>query len=244
MNIIGVIPARFGSTRLPGKPLVEIEGKPLIQYVYEQAKKVETIKRVLVATDDEKVFEKVRGFGGEAKLTSKKCSSGSNRVAEAVKDINCDIVVNIQGDEPFFEPKVVEGMIEALIENPEVMITTACVRVESREDINNKSSVKVVLDKGHFALYFSRHPIPYSPGGKIEYFKHLGLYAFRKPFLLKFATWKETPLEAAERLEQLRILENGYRIKVVESSYDSLGIDTQDDLEKAREIIKKRVNEG
>ena len=239
MNIIGVIPARFGSSRLPGKPLIEIEGKPLIQYVYERAQRLRKLDKLLVATDDERIFNKVRQFGGQAKLTSAECNSGSDRVAEVIKDISCDVVVNIQGDEPFFEPATVEEMIEALIENPEIQISSACVRVRNPEEIKNENVVKVVLDKDDFALYFSRSPIPCFQEGRGEVFKHLGFYAFRRDFLLKFTQWPATPLEKAEKLEQLRILENGYRIKLVKSRFDSLGIDTTEDFKKAKEVLKR-----
>ncbi len=239
MKIIGVIPARFGSRRLPGKPLIEIEGKPLIQYVYEQAQKLEKLDKLLVATDDERIFDKVRQFGGQAKLTSAECKSGSDRVAEVIRNIGCDLVVNIQGDEPFFEPATVEKMIEALIENPEVQISSACVRMGNPEEIKDENAVKVVLDKDDFALYFSRAPIPCFQEGQGEVFKHLGFYAFRRDFLLKFTQWPATPLEKAEKLEQLRILENGYRIKLVKSRFDSLGIDTTEDLERAKEVLKR-----
>ena len=239
MKIIGVIPARFGSRRLPGKPLIDIEGKPLIQYVYERAQRLKKLDELLVATDDERIFNKVRQFGGEAKLTSVECKSGSDRVAEVIKDIGCDLVVNIQGDEPFFEPATVEKMIEALIDNPEVQISTACVRIRNPKEIKDENTVKVVLDKDDFALYFSRLPIPCFQEDQGEVFKHLGFYAFRRDFLLGFSRWPETPLEKAEKLEQLRILENGYRIKVIKSIFDSLGIDTTEDFKKAKEVLKR-----
>ena len=240
MKIIGVIPARFGSRRLPGKPLMDIDGKSLIQRVYEQAQKVKKLDKLIVATDDERIFNKVREFGGKARLTSANCATGSDRVAEVVKEISCDLVVNIQGDEPFFEPEIIEGMINALIKNAELQVSTACVPIRNPEGIKDKNLVKVVLDKDNFALYFSRLPIPYfqeNPGG---FFKHLGFYAFRRMFLLEFTSWPESTLEKAEKLEQLRILENGYRIKVVKSRFDNIGVDTVEDLEKAREFLRNR----
>lgn len=238
MKVIGVIPARFASRRLPGKPLIEIEGKPLIQYVYERAQRLNKLDKLLVATDDERIFNKVRQFGGQAKLTSAECKSGSDRVAEVIKDIACDVAVNIQGDEPFFEPAAVEKIIEVLRENPEIQISSACVRMSNPEEIKDENVVKVVLDKDDFALYFSRSPIPCFQEGQGEVFRHLGFYAFRRDFLLEFSRWPETPLEKAEKLEQLRVLENGYRIKVVKSMGDSLGIDTTEDLEKAKSKYK------
>ncbi len=238
MKIIGVIPARFGSERLPGKPLMDIGGKPLIQRVYEEASRVKKIEKILVATDDERILNRVSEFGGEAILTSPECASGSDRVAEVVRKINCDIVVNIQGDELFFEPGMVEEIIDALIKDRNVRVSTACVRIKNPEEIQNKNTVKVVFDKNNFALYFSRTSIPFFRGGEGQYFKHMGFYAFRKSFLLDFTGWGETFLEKAEKLEQLRILENGYRIKIIESPFDSLGIDTVEDLEKARLRVK------
>ena len=244
MKIIGVIPARFGSRRLPGKPLIDIEGKPLIQYVYERAQRLKKLDGLLVATDDERIFNKVRQFGGEAKLTSVECKSGSDRVAEVIKNIDCDLVVNIQGDEPFFEPATVEKMVESLIDDPEVQISTACVRMKNPGEIKDENTVKVVLDKDDFALYFSRSPIPCFQEDQGEVFKHLGFYAFRRDFLLEFSRWSKTPLEKAEKLEQLRILENGYRIKVIKSMFDSLGIDTTEDFKKAKEVLKKFPKTG
>ncbi len=241
MKTIGVIPARFDSRRLPGKPLAEIEKKPLIQYVYQQAQKVKNIDELLVATDNERIFNKVRQFGGKVKLTSAQCRSGSDRVAEAIKDIKCEVVVNIQGDEPFFEPEMVEKMIGLLTKNPEIQVSTPCVKIKKREEIKDENVVKVALDKDNFAIYFSRLPIPYFREGKGNFLKHLGFYAFRRDFLLQFSRWPQTPLEKAEKLEQLRILENGCRIKVVECHSDSLGIDVPADLQRAKEFLKVRV---
>jgi len=240
MKIVGVIPARFSSQRLPGKPLIDINGKPLIQRVYEQAQKVKKLDKLIVATDDEKIFNKVREFGGEVRLTPANCATGSDRVAKVAEKINCDLVVNIQGDELFFEPEIIEGMIDALIKDTELQVSTACVPIKNHEKINDKHLVKVTLDKDNFALYFSRSPIPYYREAGGEFLKHLGFYAFRKMFLLEFTTWPESTLEKAEKLEQLRILENGYRIKVVKSHFDGIGIDTLEDLEKAREFLRNR----
>lgn len=243
-KIIGVIPARYGSTRLEAKPLVDLWGKPLIYYVYKQAKKCKLLSEVIVATDNEQIVKAVKSFGGKAMMTSLSCQSGTDRMAEVAIRVKGDIFVNIQGDEPFMNPKTIEESVRALLndKNKEAMVSTAMIELKDKEEINNPNVVKVVVDKDGFALYFSRSPIPFVRN-KIKdtrFFKHLGIYVYRKDFLLKFAKMKPTVLQQTESLEQLKVLENGYKIKVVETEFDSIGIDTEEDLNKARRILKDK----
>ncbi|MCK4649177.1 3-deoxy-manno-octulosonate cytidylyltransferase, partial [bacterium] len=242
MKAIGVIPARYGSTRFPGKPLADILGKPMIQYVWERASRAKTLEKVIITTDDERILKKAKEFGAEAVLTSPSLSSGTERVAEAAKGLEVDIVANIQGDEPLIEPQAIDEAIKSLIDNPKIPVATLAYRMIKKKEIKDPNVVKVVLDKDNFALYFSRAPIPFSriqdPGSWITVYKHLGLYIYRKEFLLKLAKMNPSSLEKIEGLEQLRVLENGYRIKVVETEYDSVGVDTPEDLEKVKAMIR------
>ncbi len=239
MNVVGIIPARYSSTRLPGKPLLIIHGKPMIQRVYEQAEKSKLLSRVIVATDDKRIFNCVKEFGGEVMMTSSKHQSGTDRLAEAVKKIQCDIVVNIQGDEPFIDPNNIDIAIRPLIKDKNLNVSTLAFRIVNGKDLLDENKVKVVIDKNNFALYFSRNYIPYDMEhnlGKarmvkdIKYYKHIGLYVYRKSFLMKFSAMKKGYLENMEKLEQLRILENGERIKVVITNKDSDAIDTIEDI--------------
>jgi 3-deoxy-manno-octulosonate cytidylyltransferase (CMP-KDO synthetase) len=250
MDIIAIIPARYGSTRLKGKPLLDIDGKPMIQWVYERARKSKYIKDVLIATDDNRVLSTVKGFGGKAVMTSTSHMSGTDRVAEAAANLNVDIIVNVQGDEPLIEPKMIDEAVKPLLDAPAVQIGTLKTRIKDANELSDPNVVKVVTDKDGFAIYFSRLPIPYvrdssefgvrSSGLKATHYKHIGLYVYRKDFLLKFAKMKPTPLEQAEKLEQLRVLENGFKIKVVETQYNSIGVDTKEDLERVRGILKQK----
>ncbi len=245
MNITGVIPARYASTRLPGKPLLLIKGRTMIERVYRQAQKSKLIDRVIVATDDKRIIECVESFGGEVKMTSVKHQSGTDRIYEAVKNIRADIIVNIQGDEPFIDPENIDKAIAPLISDKEVNVSTLAIRIEAKKDLLDINKVKVVLDKDNFALYFSRNFIPFdmtnNPFNELSfkkniYYKHIGLYVYRKDFLTKFAKMKKSYLENIEKLEQLRILENGERIKVVITKIDSISIDTQKDLKAANKV--------
>ena len=240
MEAIGIIPARYGSTRFPGKVLVKIKGKTMIQRVYEQAKKSASLKYVIVATDDIRIFKEVERFGGKAVMTPQRCKSGTDRVAEVAKRIREEIIVNIQGDEPFLPP----GMIEEGIlpfkkdKNKKILMGTIATKIKDYSVYNDPNVVKVVVDKDNFALYFSRSPLPYLREVKfssiLPIYKHIGLYIFRRSFLLKFNSLPKSPLEKIEGLEQLRVLENGYRMKVVITKYDSLSIDTPADLKRGR----------
>lgn len=231
MKTIAIIPARFGSTRLPGKPLIEINGVPMIIRVCKQVKRAKLVDDIIVATDDKRIFDVVKDAGFKAEMTSKRHKSGSDRIAEVVKKIKCDIVVNVQGDEPFIPPLNIDKVIKSLTEDKNVVVSTLCIRLVSDKEISDPNKVKVIVDRSGNAIYFSRSLIPFNrTGKKVNYFKHIGLYAYRRDFLLEFTKLKPSPLETAESLEQLRIIENGYKIKVVEVFRDSISVDTKDDL--------------
>jgi 3-deoxy-manno-octulosonate cytidylyltransferase (CMP-KDO synthetase) len=265
MKTTAIIPARYGSTRLPGKPLIMIKGKPLIQYVYERVQS-SSVQHVIVATDDERIAAAVRGFGGEAALTSPHHRSGTERVAEVAAGIDADIVVNVQGDEPLIQPEAIDRAIAPFAQDPSIVVTTLITPLVDGNDLCNPHVVKVVVDHEGFALYFSRAPIPY-PRNVLEktddeprigvdllkrldkpevvfwpkelkgYWQHIGLYAFQRAFLLKLTALPPSRLEKQEGLEQLRILENGYKIKTVICSSPSIGIDTQEDVERFTALI-------
>jgi 3-deoxy-manno-octulosonate cytidylyltransferase (CMP-KDO synthetase) len=240
MKIIGVIPARYGSTRFPGKALTDIGGKPMIQRVWESSSKSKLINELYIATDDKRIFDAAGRFWGKAVMTSSKHKSGSDRIGEAVKNIKCDIVVNIQGDEPFINPLNIDKAIKPLMTDKNIQVSTLCTKIKNVEEIDNPNVVKVVTDKNGFALYFSRHAIPFNRDNTkgISYFKHIGLYVYRKDYLMKFIKIKPSKLELAERLEQLRIIESGERIKVVVTNIDSVTIDTESDLKKLKNLKK------
>jgi len=245
--VIGIIPARYASTRLPGKPLADILGKPMIQRVYERCAKSGTFSRLLVATDDERVAEVVRRFGGEAVMTSPDHKSGSDRIAEAARGIEADIVVNVQGDEPFVSPAMLDEATRPLLADPTLPMCTLMHEIPE-ESWPDPNVVKVVVDLRGDALYFSRSLVPY-PRKKEGFraFEHIGIYAYRRDSLLEFSRLAMTPLERAESLEQLRALENGWRIRVVESrapDYVPLSIDTPEDLARARRLAAEEEGGG
>ncbi len=234
MKTVAVIPARFASTRFPGKPLALINGKPMVQRVYEQCAKAKLVDRIIVATEDERIIDCVNRFGGEAVMTSSKHHSGTDRVIEAVKNIKCDIVINVQGDEPFIDPSSIDKVVKPFMEDRTVQVATPAVKFKDINDVKDPNKVKVIVDKNGYGIYFSRSPIPYDGyAERFNYLKHIGIYSFRKNFLLKFGSLKKTPLELKERLEQLRIIENGYKIKVVLIGKDSIAIDTPEDILRA-----------
>ncbi|MFH0992411.1 MAG: 3-deoxy-manno-octulosonate cytidylyltransferase [bacterium] len=245
--VVGVIPARYASQRFPGKPLVDLLGKPMIQRVYEQAHKAKLIDCVVIATDDKRIEEAVLKFGGEAKLTSPDIKSGSDRVAAVAQMIHGDIYVNIQGDEPLIEPEMIDLGISVLLEDSAAHVGTVVRKIDNPADLTNPNVVKVILDKQQYALYFSRSVIPWVRDEADQqqwlehqaFYKHIGLYTFRREFLLKYSQLEESPLEKSERLEQLRILEHGYRIKVGITRYESIPIDTPEDVERVRAIIQR-----
>lgn len=243
--IVGIIPARFASTRLMGKPLADIGGKPMIQHTYERASKSKFLDDIVIAVDDEKVYNIAKNFGARVVQTPKDVPSGSDRIAIVAKDINADIVVNIQGDEPFIEGKMIDQAIEPHLFDKEVEVSTLAKRIDTVEEL--KSVTKVVFDYNNYALYFSRAPIPHVRDARTnldrvntgELYKHIGLYVFKKDVLMKFTSLEQTDLERIERLEQLRMLENGIRIKIVVTEFDSISVDTQKDLELARKFYEK-----
>ncbi len=239
MNILGVIPARYGSTRLPGKPLADICGKPLIQHVYEKASS-SSLGALIVATDDERIIKAVQAFNGNAVLTSEKHPNGTSRAAEVAEKMNVDYVINIQGDEPLLDPRMIDEVIHALTENEDVVSATLCAPILDKASLSNPNVVKVVKDRRDFALYFSRYPIPYMRvATALPVYEHIGIYGYRKDFLMKYVELEATPLSTAESLEQLKILEHGYSMKVVETAVTHRGpsVDTPEDLDAVRRII-------
>ncbi len=251
MTVAAVIPARYASTRFPGKPLAMIADKTMIQWVYEGVQRASRVDRVIVATDDVRIAETVRSFGGEAVMTSGKHPSGTDRIAEAVQGFDAEIVVNVQGDEPLIRGDVIDACIRPLEAGAKEPVVTPCVRIRSLEDLQNPDVVKVVKSHAGRALYFSRFPIPFDRDREIAeedlsqlpFWKHLGLYAYRRDFLLQYSRMAPSPLEKREKLEQLRILENDYAIRVVETDYDSIGVDSPEDLDKIRDLIDEKVKE-
>src|SRR5271157_4727242 len=218
MKSIGIIPARYASKRFPGKPLALIKGKTLLERVWLRAKKSRFLDHVAVATDDKRIFDAARSFKANVIMTSKRCQSGTDRLAEAAhkKGKSFGIFINIQGDEPVISPDLIDKLILALKKDPKAQIVTAVYPIRGKNEIADPNVVKAVLDKKGFVIYFSRSPIPFNrQGRKVRYYKHLGIYGYRKEFLNKFASMPQTPLEKAEQLEQLRALENGYKIKAV-----------------------------
>ncbi len=243
MSVLAVIPARFASTRLPGKPLVPLGGKPMIERVWERVRQAASLSGVLVATDDERIRDAVQAFGGQAVMTRSDHRSGTERIAEvaaARKDI--DIFVNVQGDEPLIDPAAIDQAVAAIESDSEVNVSTLAVPISSNPtDIMDPNVVKVVLDFDGNALYFSRAPIPWvrDRGGPVhaQHLKHLGLYAFRREALLEFATFPQGDLERIEQLEQLRWLENGYRIRVAETEHDSVSVDVPEDVKRVEALL-------
>ncbi len=248
MKIIGIIPSRYASTRLPGKPLVDICGKPMVQRVYEQAKRSMLLTDIVVATDDVRIESVVRSFGGNVQMTPTDIQSGSDRIAMVAKDYIADIVVNIQGDEPLIDPKLIDQTIQLLIDDANAVVGTAVKKTITHQDVFNPNIVKVVLDKNNYALYFSRAPLPHVRDARKDedwfagtmFYKHFGIYVYRGDFLQHYSMLKQSPLEIAEKLEQLRILENGYKIKCAVTEYESFPVDTSDDLEKVITLISNR----
>ncbi|MFH1079814.1 MAG: 3-deoxy-manno-octulosonate cytidylyltransferase [Pseudomonadota bacterium] len=243
MKVVCIIPSRYESSRFPGKPLADLCGKPMIQHVYERVLQTGTVSYAAVATDHDEIFMAVLKFGGRAIMTSPDHRSGTDRVAEAVAGLNLevdDIVVNVQGDQPLFEPSQIDEVVRPLQDDPAVPMSTLIYRIRRDEEITHPNAVKVIFDGNHFALYFSRATIPYvrDPGLTTDYYKHHGIYAYRKDFLDRFTRLPQGTLERLEALEQLRAIEHGYKIKVVETPYDSIEVDTREELARVSRIIK------
>jgi 3-deoxy-manno-octulosonate cytidylyltransferase (CMP-KDO synthetase) len=238
-KILGVIPARFSSTRFPGKVLASISSKPMLQHVYERASQARYLSSTIIATDDERVFEAARAFGGRVRMTRADHLSGTDRVAEIASSETAEIIVNIQGDEPLIDPAAIDAAILPLVYDPEVQMATLKKKIEVPAEVSDPNVVKVITDHVGDAIYFSRLPIPFARdgAGATAYFKHIGLYVYQRDFLLGYSALPVGPLETAERLEQLRALENGFRIRVTETEYESLGVDTPADLERVSRLF-------
>jgi 3-deoxy-manno-octulosonate cytidylyltransferase (CMP-KDO synthetase) len=251
-RIVAVIPARYASTRFPGKALASIAGKPMIQRVWERMRRAQSVTRAVVATDDERIAAAVRAFGGEVEMTRGTHRSGTERVAEVASRLEAAFFVNVQGDEPLLDPAAIDAAVEALLDDADAQIATLAVRIASAEVLGSPHVVKVVTDFEDNALYFSRAPIPWlRVAGRAEgpaesdvaprHLKHIGLYVFRRAALLEFPLLPPGALERAEQLEQLRWLENGYRIRVVETGYDSIAVDVPEDVARVEEILRQRA---
>ncbi len=251
MQIIAVIPARYASTRFPGKLMADLAGKPVIQHVYEQTLKASMVSRVIVATDDQRIVDVIRHIGGEALITKTSHETGTDRLAEVAGKLEADIIVNVQGDEPLINPSMIDQAIAPFLDNRDLKMGTLKSRVRCLHDFLSPNVVKVVTDNNGYALYFSRSPLPFFrdkwqdlkdeafSAGRLLCYKHVGLYVYKRDFLIEYAAMPQTFLELSEKLEQLRALENGIRIRVVETDFESLGIDTPEDLNKARERLKQ-----
>lgn len=240
MKILCVIPARFSSTRLPGKPLADIAGKPMIQHVYERASAARKPAEVLIATDHPLVFEAVKAFGGSVMLTSPDHPTGTDRLAEVARNYpDVDVLINVQGDEPLIAPEVIDQLAAAFEAEPELAMATLMTEMDG-EEYHTPSAVKVVTDLQGYALYFSRSLLPYprNPHTAMRVYKHIGVYAYKRDFLLKYASLEPTPLEKTESLEQLRALEYGYKIKVLTTDFKSIGVDTPEDLAKVNRLFQ------
>ena len=246
MNVVCIIPSRYASTRLPGKPLIDIAGKPMIQHVVERVRQARRSSRIIVATDDERIAEAVRSFGGEARMTSSDHPTGTDRLAEVAATLpEMDLILNIQGDEPLIPPQAIDELVAAFDDCPDLPMATLMTPM-TEEETNNPAAVKVVVSLDGHALYFSRSLIPYprNRGPEWRCFKHIGVYAYRRDFLLRFAALPPSPLEVTESLEQLRALENGYRIRVIQTPFRSIGVDTPADLEEVRRLFLTRKGES
>lgn len=254
LSAVGVIPARYGSSRLPGKPLAELQGKPLLYYVYRRASRARTLNEVLIATDDERIFAAAKGFGARVVMTRGDHRSGTDRIAEVADRLDADLIVNIQGDEPLIDFTAIDQAVESLQSEREADMATLKTSLLQTDELWNPNVVKVVTDINHYALYFSRSPVPYvrslfpegsDPKEELQrkpellrmFYRHIGLYVYRRNFLLRFTRWSPTPLELSEDLEQLRALEHGARIKVIQSDLSITGIDTPEDLERIRKLV-------
>ncbi|WP_293959172.1 3-deoxy-manno-octulosonate cytidylyltransferase [uncultured Fusobacterium sp.] len=240
MKFLGVIPSRYASTRLEGKPLKDICGHTMVEWVYKRALKSK-LDGVVVATDDERIVDEVKSFGGNVILTRKDHINGTSRIAEVCETYtDYDVIVNIQGDEPLIEPDMINSIIDSFIEDNTIPMSTLKYKLTDMAEIENPNAVKVVTDKNDFAIYFSRSVIPYPRNlNMVNYYKHVGIYGYKRDFVMEYAKMASTPLELSESLEQLRVLENGYKIKVLETPYKIIGVDTQEELERVREYITK-----
>jgi len=243
MEVIGVIPARYSSTRFEGKVLADILGKPMLQHVWERAKEAIVLDDLIIACDDERVASAARLFGAKAVLTAKGHTSGTDRICEVINPIDVKIVINIQGDEPLIHPTMINSVARALLEDSSFSIATIMKKIEDPAEIHDPNVVKVVTDKNNFALYFSRAAIPHlAMNSEVKSpvcYKHIGLYGYTKDFLFVYKNLPASALEKTEKLEQLRILQEGFKIKVMETKYDTIGVDTREDLERVKEYLER-----
>lgn len=239
-RVLGVIPARLASTRFPAKALAPLAGKPILQHVWERSSRADHLDKLLIATDDETIASVSKKFGAEVVMTSPEHLSGTDRVAEAASGFPHGVVVNIQGDEPLIDPAAIDLAARTLLDDSEAQMATLAKKIEDYAEIMNPNVVKVVVDFLGRALYFSRSPLPYDRGGNAVYRKHIGLYVYRREFLLGYPHMRVGPLELAEKLEQLRALENGHSIRVADTEYESLGVDTPEDLERVSQLFKQQ----
>lgn len=244
-NVLAVIPARFASTRLPGKPLASIAGRPMIQHVVERVRGAQLVSSILVATDDERILKAVEAFGGKAIITRPDHHTGTDRVAEVAAHVSADVYINIQGDEPLIDPGIIDAVIAAMLEDDSIQIATPCAAITQPKEIMDPNVVKVTRDFDSNGLYFSRAPIPWvrDTGATVaaSHWKHIGLYGFVRDTLLEFPTLPPGELERVEQLEQLRWLENGFRIRVVETEYDAVSVDVPADIERVEKILRERA---
>ncbi len=251
MRVTAVIPARYASTRFEGKALADIMGKPMVQRVYERASKATLVSEVIVATDDPRIEAAVKAFGGRVEMTSSAHETGTDRIAEVASRIEAEIIVNVQGDEPLIEPAMIDEAIRPLVDDSSIVMGTLKSRIRNLHDFLSPNVVKVITDLTGFALYFSRSPLPFFrdkwndlkdeafASGRLLCHKHIGIYVYRRDFLIQYTRMPQTRLEKSEKLEQLRVLENGHRIRVVETEYESIGVDSPLDLEKVLEKLRK-----
>lgn len=242
MEIIGVIPARLHSQRLPFKLIRDLLGKPLLQWTWENVQKARLLDKLIIACDDIQIKEIAERFGAEVVFTSPKHESGTDRIAEAVRDIDVKFIINIQADEPLIHPSIIDTLAQEISTDKKLSMVTVKKEINAFEEISDPNIVKVIVDKNDMALYFSRLPIPYkrNRGAEVVYYKHIGIYAYTKDFLFTFKNLPPSTLEQAEKLEQLRALEAGYRIKVISTQFDSWGVDTEEDFKKVESILNQR----
>jgi len=246
-DIIAIIPARYASTRLPGKPLIDIAGKPMIQWVYERTAMAKNIDAVIVATDDERIFDTVVAFGGQAEMTPSDLASGTDRVAFVAENLSAHTIINVQGDEPLIDPQAVDLAADVLLKDDQAVMGTLVTKISNENDLTDENCVRVVFDRNHRALYFSRSVIPFARGivpqkswiDHIPYYLHIGIYSYRREFLLTYKDLPFSVLEQAEKLEQLRALENGYTIKVGVTDFHPVSVDVPQDIDKVQTKLKE-----
>lgn len=243
LSVVAIIPARYDSTRLPGKVLADIYGRPMVEHVYRRASRARSVGVVIVATDDQRILDVVEKFGGRGRLTSRAHQSGTDRIAEIARELTADLIINVQADEPMISPFAIDEAVEAFRKDPTLQMSTLRRRIHEPKDFVDPNNVKVVCDVTGHALYFSRAPIPFTREGSPppQLWRHIGLYVYRRETLIRLTELPPTALEKAEGLEQLRALENGIRIRAVETTADSIGVDTPEDLERVRRLVASQI---